>query len=369
LGAPQLQRAYGLPAMLAAGINGTGTTIATIVPYGNPWVVRDLDLYSRRYGLPPARVTIISYGRVTPAAAHGAQGRHAAREGTEDLEMMHALAPGATLVYVQAPDADPRTLYDRALSWVATSIRPDVVSFSSGVPEFDGLPTARSGLRAAARAGVTVVAASGDTGATQPAGPDASTLFAPPVGPIALWPTSDPLATAVGGTWLHLNPFGARLRPDTAFSDVAGSFAGGAGHSAFFPRPAWQDSVRAGTGDHRAIADVSMDASECSPGAIYQQAQPPAGWATTQGTSMSTPLLAALVADTAQAAGHRLGLLGPALYTLHGPGDGLLDVTQGNDSIPGMPGWPARPGYDLPTGIGTVAAALPFVTALARAAS
>jgi hypothetical protein len=40
-----------------------------------------------------------------------------------------------------------------------------------------------------------------------------------------------------------------------------------------------------------------------------------------------------------------------------------------HDSIPGMPGWAARPGYDLPTGIGTVDAALPFVTALARAAS
>jgi hypothetical protein len=84
---------------------------------------------------------------------------------------------------------------------------------------------------------------------------------------------------------------------------------------------------------------------------------------------MSTALFAALTADAAQAAGHRLGLLGPALYSLHGPADGLLDVTRGGDSIPGMPGWQARPGYDLPTGIGTVGAALPFVTALARAAS
>jgi hypothetical protein len=66
---------------------------------------------------------------------------------------------------------------------------------------------------------------------------------------------------------------------------------------------------------------------------------------------------------------HRLGLLGPALYSLRGAADGLLDITRGSDSIPGMPGWQARPGYDLPTGIGTVGAALPFVTALARAAS
>ena len=74
LGAPQFQRAYGLPAMLAARINGTGTTIAAAVPYASPWVARDLDVHSRRCGLPAAWVTIISYGRVTPAAAHGAEG-------------------------------------------------------------------------------------------------------------------------------------------------------------------------------------------------------------------------------------------------------------------------------------------------------
>jgi subtilase family serine protease len=206
------------------------------------------------------------------------------------------------------------------------------------------------------------VASTGDTGATEPAG---ATLW--PVS-IALWPASDPLVTAVGGTRLHVDKTGRRVSPDTAFSDVGGSWAGGAGLSAVFPRPAWQDSVRSITGDYRGIADVSMDGSNCSPVAVYQQALPPGGWARSQGTSMSTALFAGLVADAAQAAGHRLGLLGPALYSLRGAAGGLLDVTQGNDSIPGMPGWSARPGYDLPTGIGTIAAALPFVTALGRAA-
>ena len=110
-----------------------------------------------------------------------------------------------------------------------------------------------------------------------------------------------------------------------------------------------------------------MDGSECSPVTVYQQALAPAGWATFQGTSMSNALFAGLVGDAAQAAGHRLGLIGPALYFLHGLADGLLDVTQGSDSIPGMPGWAARPGYDLSTGVRTVGTALPFVTALARA--
>ena len=74
LGALQVQRAYGVPAMLAAGINGTGTVIADILPYQNPWVAQDLAAYSRRYGLPPARVRIISYGH-PPVATHNGEGR------------------------------------------------------------------------------------------------------------------------------------------------------------------------------------------------------------------------------------------------------------------------------------------------------
>ena len=361
LSAPQLQRAYGLPAMLAAGINGAGTTIADILPYANPWVARDLAVYSRRYGLPPARLQILSYGHAPPATRSG-QAAHWAKEGIEDVEMMHTFAPGAALIYLQVPDVDSELMYDQALSWLVARLRPDVVSYSSGTPEFTGAAQAQAGLQAAARAGVTVVAATGDTGATEP---DGATLYPFPV---ALWPASDPLVTAVGGTWLHVDAAGRRVRPDTAFSDVGGSVAGGAGLSAVFPRPAWQDSVQAIVGDHRGIADVSMDGSECSPVAVFQQALPPRGWGRSQGTSMATAIFAGLAADAAQVAGHRLGLLGPALYSLHGTADGLLDVTEGTDSMPGIPGWPARPGYDLPTGIGTVAAALPFVTALARAA-
>ena len=364
LGALQVQRAYGVPAMLAAGINGTGTVIADILPYQNPWVAQDLAAYSRRYGLPPARVRIISYGH-PPVATHNGEGPQWAQEGIADVEMMHALAPGATLVYVAVPGTGAAELYDQALSWVVTHVRPDVVSYSSGTPEWSGAGQYQSGLQAAARAGVTVVAGTGDTGATEPE-PGDKVLYPFPV---ALWPASDPLVTAVGGTLLHVDRAGNRIRPDTAFSYVGFSLAGGAGLSAVFSRPAWQDRVRDIVGSHRGIADVSMDASNCSPVAVYQQAAAPRGWGRSQGTSMAAALFAGLAADAAQVAGHRLGLLGPALYALHGAADGLLDVTEGNDSIPGMPGWPARPGYDLPTGTGTIAAALPFVTALARAAS
>lgn len=116
--------------------------------------------------------------------------------------------------------------------------------------------------------------------------------------------------------------------------------------------------------DRRGIADIAMDASNCSPVAVFEQPlMPGSGWGTAQGTSMSAPLFAALVADAAQLAGHRLGVLGPALYSLHDAASGIMDITSGTDAIPGMPGFAAGPGYDLPTGLGTVGDARQFTAA------
>jgi subtilase family serine protease len=357
LGAARLQRVYGIAAMLAAGFSGAGTVIADIVPFRNPQISRDLAVYSRRYGLPPARVEIIDYGH---AGDGGRAGPAWTTEGDDDLEMMHALAPGATLAYIEVPGSGTAEL-SAALAWTARQLRPDVANFSLGVAEWPGAasPANQAGLAAAARAQVTVTAGSGDTGPAEP-GPGDRFLYPRPV---PLWPASDPLVTAVGGTTLHLDRAGNRTRPDTV-SQFSGGPASGAGLSAVFPRPAWQDSVARIVGSHRGIADISMDASDCTPVAVYDDG----GWGISQGSSMASALFAGLVADAAQRAGHRLGLLGPALYSLHGTADGLLDVTSGNDSIPGMAGWWARAGYDLPTGIGTISSALPFITALATAA-
>jgi len=84
-----------------------------------------------------------------------------------------------------------------------------------------------------------------------------------------------------------------------------------------------------------------------------------------RGTSISAPLFAGLVACADQYAGHRLGVLGPALYRMAGTGDGVLDITHGSNTLGGVPGFTARPGYDLPSGIGAVGDAAQFVPALA----
>jgi subtilase family serine protease len=186
------------------------------------------------------------------------------------------------------------------------------------------------------------------------------------------WPATDPLVTSVGGTALRLNSAGDRLHPDVAWSQSGG------GRSAVFARPAYQDGVRQLTGDHRAIPDISMDASCTSSVAIYAS-YPGSGashWQTICGTSLATPLFAGVVALADQQAGHGLGLINPALYKMSAAHDpGLVDITSGNNTatvsqggkVVTVPGFAARPGYDLVTGLGTVNAAY-FVPELAKLA-
>jgi subtilase family serine protease len=111
---------------------------------------------------------------------------------------------------------------------------------------------------------------------------------------------------------------------------------------------------------------------------MYQSfAGQPAGWYPTCGTSEATPEFAGIVALADQVAGHSLGLINPALYTLSQErAPGIADVTSGNNTVTfpqdgvnsTVPGFSARPGYDLASGVGTVWAPL-FVPELAYQAN
>ena len=152
--------------------------------------------------------------------------------------------------------------------------------------------------------------------------------------------------------------------------------AGGGGQSIIFSRPSYQDAVKSVVGSQRGVPDISMSAA-CN-GAVnaYQSfAGQPAGWYPVCGTSEATPLFSGIaLAD--QMAGRPLGLINPALYSLSSSGaPGIVDVTQGNNSVSftqghvlkSVTGFPALPGYDLASGVGTIDAGT-FVPELAQAA-
>lgn len=206
-----------------------------------------------------------------------------------------------------------------------------------------------------------------------------------------MWPASDPLVTAVGGTQLHLDANGNHTSPDTVWNDtfsaVTNQFifgnngpnplAGGGGKSVLFSRPSYQNLVRGVVGHARGVPDISMSAACNGAVDVYQSFAPTeVGWFPTCGTSEATPLFAGIVALADQVAHHSLGLINPALYVmsaLHLPG--LVDVTSGNNTVSftqnnkkiTVQGFNARPGYDLASGLGTVNGAL-FVPELAALA-
>jgi subtilase family serine protease len=392
-GPPQLRPAYGLNPLPAddAGrhSDGAGTTIAVLISYGNPHIQADLDTFSAAYGLPSAPVETLHYGNVPPFDPSDFNQLISAAETDLDVQYIHTIAPKARILVVatgsyQTEGTGGMTDLMDAMRWLVGHRRDvDAISMSWGTYEADfaeqaGKPgdyrlmnSLQYGLKAAHDHHVTLIAATGDTGATGPnlAG---TALYSFPT---VAWPAGSPLVTAVGGTQLHLDDAGHRTAPDTLWIDDGQGVASGGGLSQVFPRPAYQDQHRQLIGEHRAIPDVSMDGSIRSQAWVYFGAGDPfdpaatPGWDYVAGTSLSAPLFAGVVALAAGKAGHPLGDLHQTLYRLRGARSGLLDVTSGcnTNTIAQVTGYCASPGgWDVPSGIGTVGDANRLADALAH---
>ncbi|HJZ03265.1 MAG TPA: hypothetical protein VJ305_21285, partial [Streptosporangiaceae bacterium] len=145
----------------------------------------------------------------------------------------------------------------------------------------------------------------------------------------------------------------------------------GGGFSHIFAKPAYQDTLPAGStpiGTMRGVPDVAFQASSRTGTLVYDTGVSPGGWFIVGGTSCSSPQFAGLVAIADQIAGHGLGQINPTLYQLaSGPDYGkyFYDVTTGNNQAdPSIAGYPATTGWDPVTGLGTPDAAT-LVPALA----
>jgi subtilase family serine protease len=377
----QYRTAYDLNPLYRAGITGKGRTIVIVDAFGSPTIQHDLDVYSAKFGIPSTRVQVVKWGKVPPFDPDNADHTGWAGESTLDVEMAHAVAPGAHLVLVETGVAETegvtglpemmaaeKSLIDRGVG--------DVISQSFGATEntFPGfgkgdvasLQKLRYAFRAASRRDVTVLGASGDGGATDAMADGVSDY------PYRVnsWPSADPLVTSVGGTQLHLDDAGRRTAPDSVYNDYG---AGGGGQSHVFTRPSYQDGVGQVVGDRRGTPDVSMAAAVDGGAWVYSSYDPTAvGWDVYGGTSEATPLFSGIVALADQFAGRRLGDIHQALYSLYKQGGGfggVVDVKDGtNNSYDGVTGYTAVKGYDMATGVGTVDAAR-FVPALAVAAA
>jgi subtilase family serine protease len=220
-------------------------------------------------------------------------------------------------------------------------------------------------LQLLASSGISFFAATGDSGSS-----DCSAASGGAVkGLYTDDPSSQPFATGVGGTRMPA----ADLTTSTAWK------FGGGGVSTIWPQPAYQVGSEVTTYDGgskcgnfgsycREVPDIALDAAP-STGYIMHctvtVGECPNGtpWFGVGGTSAAAPLMAAITADANSYSmahgGGRMGFANPFLYSTP---SSFFDVTSGNNSITGSGLYPAGPGYDLATGLGS-----PDATALAVA--
>jgi subtilase family serine protease len=381
----QVEAAYNLPSLYHGGITGKGRTIVVVDAFGSPTIANDLLQFDQYLGLGTPPLRIVKVGKVPAFNSGNGDMLGWAGETSLDVEYAHAGAPSAKLVLVEVGKETVQQL-SLGVKYAVQHKLGDVISLSWGAPEQDlgrqFVNTYGSIFSQAAKSHITIVASSGDSGASGPQNNGSNYRH-----PVVSWPATSPYVTAVGGTKLNLNASGGRNGHDTAWNDtysaaVSNFFFGnsgpnplatGGGKSVYYGRPSYQKGVRGVTGGQRGIPDISMSAS-CSVAVnvfeTYSGGQ--GGWTASCGTSESAPMFAAIVALAAQEAGHGLGLINPALYALAGQhAAGIVPVASGNNTVSfsgvTVHGYSVRKGYNLVTGLGTVNGKS-FVPELAHAA-
>jgi subtilase family serine protease len=385
-GAKQLQDAYNVGPLLRNGLDGTGETIVELIPYGSPTLQHDLDVYDHQFGLPDTKLEFRQFGPMPKTYdPHDFLQVMSAAGITWQVELAHAIAPGAKIIIAEVSPKDDITVPQVG---IPESMQAEQIMVEEGVGDifqqmfstaedtfpggdtYSGLLKLRHALLAANGHHVTTTAPAGDFGVTEF---DASGhLYHRPS---VLWPATDPMVTAVGGAEFYLNDAGQTIAPPTGWNSDFGG-AGSGGLSDVFKAPSYQAGVSSVVGNRRGIPDISGSAAVNGGSWIYTSfdasawgGNPAAGWNIFDGTGGATSAFSAMIAMADQLAGHRLGLVNPALYQLgyrsqHGdPSTGIVPITEGDNSLGGVPGYRAGPGYDLDTGWGTIDAAK-FVPAL-----
>ncbi len=367
---------YGVDALWKQGIDGAGTTVAILLSSPDPQLPAILSAYSTSLGLPQAQITMTQFPASNPPAT-SCSFQQACGPGEDrlDAESIHTMAPYAKLLFVYTPV--PETLgiqgwpeLGQAIEYVSSNHLADVITISEGDAEASfnpdpSDPGAAQGaevhsldpaLLTAAANNVPLLFASGDCGTTQVTLLNEQTQCWPNTPQSAGHPVDSPWVTSVGGTIPNpgiATPAG-RTAPDTLWNtgDHGGHIwdASGAGVSALYPKPYYQQPVSSLAGvAGRSEPDITLDGKS--------------------GTSQASPTLAGILALATQYHHGTLGTINPALYKLgpEGAAAGIIPLQPGgNNGIDGLAGFTVGTGaFNIADGWGTIWAPT-FVPALAR---
>ncbi len=371
--------------ILWAGQNSQGQPVGPYVPND----IYDYFNLTLPAGEPHSTVVPVPYdGAPMPGISASNDTTGSTGENTLDLEMVGSTAPGASIynVYGNGPGSAET---DGALAFILSPTGyPGLANVSVISNSWGSLDSNDSSwvpmLQEAQARGITVLAATGDAGSN----PSSNYSVGSQVEFPSVMAYNSFGVTAVGGTALSLNAdpsssaFLSIVSQPAWYEPQSGSgpIGSSGGVSKYFAEPSWQrtseaNAVIAATGSSgRGVPDVAAIAQD-----MFVLATTSGTQRTYRdfGTSVATPVVAGLVAeaDAVLVRYHQpnLGFLNPAVYAwadrmiqpppagsengsvVYGTYDSSLpmlpfyDVTRGGNYV-----YPARPGYDLVTGWGSL---------------
>jgi subtilase family serine protease len=389
----QIKGAYGI-----SGYDGSGQTVAIIDAYAAPTIVQDVNQWSINRGLPTMSANQFTQVVAPGTYHHPESGLKQDPQGwygeeTLDVEAVHGMAPAAKVVYVGAPnnfqdlDAALNHVVDRHLAQIVTNsygFNTELLPPGYIMPQEDTI------LQGAIE-GIGIYFSSGDNS-------DESLVEGYRT---TDWPASSPFVTAVGGTSLAVGASNNYLF-ETGWGTTTSSWTGtnwkptppgswlygaGGGVSQIFAEPSYQvgvvqSSVFAAQGrTGRAVPDIAAFADPNTGYLIGETQTFPDGSVKYSeyrigGTSLSSPIMAGIMALADQAHGSPHGFANPLFYSLVGssaftdivsPASTVAVVrTNYNNGVDASAGLNYRlrtmnqalslrttPGYDDVTGLGT----------------
>jgi subtilase family serine protease len=398
----QIKGAYGI-----SGYDGSGQTVAIIDAYAAPTIVQDVNQWSSNRGLSKLKSNQLTQVVAPGTYHHPEAGQKQDPQGwygeeTLDVEAVHGMAPAANIVYVGAPnnfqdlDAALNNVVDKQLAQIVTNS----YGFNTELLAPGFIKPYEDTILQGAVEGIGIYFSSGDNS-------DESLVQGYRT---TDWPASSPFVTAVGGTSLAVGASNNYLF-ETGWGSTTSSWTGttwsptppgswlygaGGGVSQVFAEPSYQTGVvpnsvftaQGRTG--RAVPDIAAFADPNTGYLIGETQTFPDGSVKYSeyrigGTSLSSPIMAGIMALADQAAGHRHGFANPLFYSLAGkaaftdivnPTSTLAVVrTNYNNGVDASGGLSYRlrtlnqtlslqttPGYDDVTGLGTPTSA--FLNAL-----
>jgi pseudomonalisin len=363
---------YDLAPLYQESINGNGQSVA-IVARSNIKIA-DVRQFRTFFGLPANDPQVIVNG-----ADPGIWNSNEETEADLDVEWSGAVARNATIKFVVSKSTNSSDGVDLSAQYIVNHNLAPVMSTSFGLCEASLGTSGNSFLNSlwqqAAAQGITVFVSSGDNGA---AGCDSASASTARRGRGVNGLCSTPYSVCVGGTelndtsnpslyWSSFNATGTQASalsyiPEAAWNESgagAGLWSSGGGASSVYAKPSWQAGTGVPADGRRDVPDVSLSAAGHDGYLIYQEG----GLYVVGGTSAASPSLAGVMALVVQHAAARQGNANTVFYSLAskqqaGGASVFHDITQGNNSVPGLTGFNATVGYDQATGLGSVDASV-----------